>query len=116
MPFDRPRADEELRADLRVRAPVARKLSDVLLLGRELVTSFNHPPAHDLTCGEQFATRAVSKAVHPVVEEHLVRQTKLFARIRPPALATQPFAVQEVRAGKRHVDASAFEAFNRLSV
>ena len=37
MPFDRARTDEELRADLRVRATLGREPRDVCLLGSELI-------------------------------------------------------------------------------
>src|SRR5580765_3942865 len=37
MPFDRARAEEELRADLRVGVPIAGEPGDVLLLRRQLV-------------------------------------------------------------------------------
>ena len=37
MPFDRPRADEQLGTDLRVGEPLTGKPGDLSLLGRELV-------------------------------------------------------------------------------
>src|SRR2546423_13121768 len=41
---------------------------------------------------------------------------QLLARIEPPALPAQPFAVQEVSAGEVHPDASPGEPLDRLAI
>ena len=41
---------------------------------------------------------------------------ELLAGVEPAALAAQPFAVEEVGAGKRDADAGAAKAFDRLSI
>src|SRR4051794_19293583 len=59
VPLDRPRADEQLGADLRVGAPVPGQAGDLLLLGRKLVARVVAAPAHLLAGREQLAPGAV---------------------------------------------------------
>src|SRR6476646_2400033 len=72
MPFDRARAEEELRPDLRVRAPTLCKPGDVLLLWRELVTGVVAAPAHLLPRGQELVSGALREPVQPHRAQHVV--------------------------------------------
>src|SRR3954451_16060241 len=65
VPFDRPRAEEELRADLGVRAPVAREPRDLLLLRRQLVARVVAALAHLLPRRQQLVPGALGEPLPP---------------------------------------------------
>jgi hypothetical protein len=52
----------------------------------------------------------------PIPEEHFVRRAELLACVDTPAFATQPFPVDEVRAGEFGCHATARESVDRLAV
>ena len=53
---------------------------------------------------------ALGERLHADSREHLVGGAQLLARVEPPALAAQPFAVERVGAGELHADAGAARA------
>src|SRR4051794_15584961 len=61
MPLDGARADEQLRADLGIRAPIARQAGDLRLLRGELVARLHRALADGLTRGEQLAAGALGE-------------------------------------------------------
>src|SRR5580698_10668094 len=75
VPLDRARADEQLRADLRVRQAVAGQPGDLLLLRRELVARVGASLAHLLARGEQLAAGALGERLHPDRGEQAMRRT-----------------------------------------
>ena len=116
MPLDGARADEQLRADLRVREPVAGQPGDLCLLRRQLVARVVRPLAHGLAGGQQLATGALGEPLRPDAAEHLVGGAQLLAGVDAPVLAAQPFAVQEPGAGEVDHAAAAGEPLDRLAV
>src|SRR3954447_17252669 len=109
-------ADEQLGADLRVRLPVARHAGDLGLLGREDVAGLRCAPGRGLAGGQQLAAGALGERLGPDSVEVVVRGSKLLARVDAPVLATQPFAVGELRAGEVDHATAACEALARLAV
>ena len=61
------------------------------------------------------AARSANASV-PIAAEHLVRGAQLLARVHAPALAAQPFAVEQVGARELGADARAAEPLDRLAV
>ena len=100
MPLHGPWADEQPRADLRVRQPVAGESRDQLLLRRELVTSRVLSLADRPAGGQQLAAGALGERLHADGVESVVRGAQLFARVDAPALAAQPLAVEQLRPGE----------------
>ena len=66
VPLDGARTEEELGADLRVRATVASEPSDLLLLGRQLVAGVVAPLADLLAGGQQLVPGALGEAAAPM--------------------------------------------------
>src|SRR5262245_10561401 len=116
VPLDRARADEQLRADLGVRAPVTRQTGDLRLLGGQVVAGLHGALAHRLAGGQQLAAGALGEALGPHRREHLVRRAQLLARVHPPLLAAQPLAVEQPGAGEVDPAATAREPLDRLAV
>src|SRR5580704_11441911 len=75
VPLDRARADEQLRADLRVRQAVAGQPGDLLLLRRELVARVGASLAHLLARREELAAGALGERLHPDRGEQVVGRT-----------------------------------------
>jgi hypothetical protein len=97
VPLNRARAEEQPRADLRVRQAVARELSDLPLLRRQIIACFDGSPAGSLARRHQLATRALRERLHPHRREHVVCCAELLARVDPATLATQPLTVEQAR-------------------
>ena len=116
VPFDRPRADEELGGDLRIGVAVAREPGDVRLLRRELVARVVAALAHLLPGGRSSRRARSAKAVRAHRGEQLARGAQLLARVDAPALAAQPLAVQQARAGELGREPRAAEALDGLAV
>src|ERR1700678_1602927 len=116
MPFDGTGADEQVRADLGVRHSLPRESRDPLLLRRELVGYIVAGPADFLARGEQLDASAFGEGVRPHRGERAMGVTELFARVGPPSLAAQPFAVVEMGARQLDTDARPTEALDRLAV
>jgi hypothetical protein len=90
--FDGPRAEERLRADLWVRAPLARDSRAVQLLGVSWSSVLTVRLAHGLTDRHGLAARSVGKCLGAHRVENVVSGTGLLARFRAAVLATQPLA------------------------
>src|SRR4051794_1371088 len=101
--LDRPRTDEQLRTDLRVRMPLGGQPGDLRLLRRQQVPRLRREPAHGLARGLEFAAGAFGERLGAHRDEQLVGGAELLARVRAPALAAQPLAVEQ--AGARELDA-----------
>src|SRR5215475_9510267 len=65
VPLDRARADEELRADLRIRQAVAGEPGDLLLLRRELLVRAGDALARLLARSQQLAVGSLGERLHP---------------------------------------------------
>jgi hypothetical protein len=117
VPLDGPRAQEQLRADLRVRLPVRRTLRDLKLLPCKFVGRFHGAPAHR-PGGQQLAPGGLGINLHADVEEHLVCGAELLAGVDAAGIAAQPLAVDQQRAAVRDADANAGadETLERLAV
>ena len=70
--LDRARADEQLRADLRVGEPVASEPGDLSLLGGELIAGLICAFARGLAGGGQLAAGTFRERLHAHLAEHLV--------------------------------------------
>jgi len=78
----------------------------LIFLSRELATRCIVALADLLAPRDQFAGCAVGKCIHPHCDKHLVRPAELLTRINAPALAAQPFAVEQVGARSFRRDAA----------
>ena len=87
-----------LRADLRVRQAVAGEPGDLRLLRGQLVARLGAALADRLAGGEQLAAGALGERLDAHLGEHVVRRAQLLAGVDAPALAAQPFAVEQMRA------------------
>src|SRR5206468_12888085 len=89
---------------------------DGLLLGRQLVARLVRPPARLRAGGLKLVPRALREGIGAHRRERLVRLPQLLARVEPPALAPQPLAVQQPRAGELWAQRGAPEAIDGLAV
>src|SRR2546425_9287920 len=96
--LDRPRADEQSSADLRVGVAVTREQCDLPLLGCEVRGRLDGPLARVLSRRSQLAFGAVGTGSSAHGREHLVRSSEMLARLEPAALSTQPFPIEQVGA------------------
>src|SRR3954469_1073115 len=81
VPLDGAGAEEELGADLRVRASFARQASDLLLLRRELVARVVAALAHPFACGQQLVPGALGESVGAHRQERFAGDAQLLTRI-----------------------------------
>src|SRR5690349_22043556 len=116
MPLNGARADEQLRADLGVRAPIACKPRDMLLLWRELVACVIAALAHLFAGGQQLTPRTFRKPVRAHHDQHLVGGPQLRARVHPPVLSAQPLAVDQVAAGEVRTKTAVAQPVDRLPI
>src|SRR4051812_10870570 len=116
MPLDGARADEQARADLRIRIPVARESCDPSLLGGEVVARLGRARPHRLARGQQLATRAVGEPEGADAGEHAAGGAQLLARVHPAPLSAQPLAIEEPGAGEMKRCATASEPIDRSFV
>src|SRR5438105_4147271 len=114
--LDRARADEQPGADLRIREPVAGEPRDLGLLGGELVARLDGAFAGRLAGGQELAPGPLGEPLHAHRVQHLVGDAQLLARVDAAALAAQPLAVEQMRAGELHAHAGTAEACDRLAV
>src|SRR3954454_10357864 len=114
--LDRPRADEQLGADLRVGAPLAGQSRDLELLGRQGVPRVRRDPRHGVAGGDELAAGSLGERFGAHVAEALVGGAKACAGVCAPVLAPQPFPVYELAAGELDGGAAAREALDRLEV
>src|SRR4051794_17014894 len=103
--LDRTRADEQARADLGVREAVAGEPRDLGLPGGELAPRLDGDFTGGLAGGQELSSGALGESLGAHVGEHVVRSAQLLARVHPPALPAQPFAVGEMGAGEPRTDA-----------
>src|SRR4029079_3779362 len=96
--LDRARADEQLRADLRIGVTVSGQTRDLRLLRRQRVARVHRDPADGLARGQQLAARAIGKRLGPHAVEAVVGGTEDLARVGATVLASKPFAVDELAA------------------
>jgi hypothetical protein len=101
VPFDGARAEEQLRADLRVRVTVARELRDLGLLGREVVAAFRRTLADRLAGGHQLSTGALVEGFHVDRGEHVERRAQLLARAGPASRLNTVASATPFRTGNR---------------
>src|SRR5262249_5768828 len=99
-----------------VRVTLARELRDLRLLGSELVALLCAVTSHPLARRDQLAPGALGERLHADRDQHVVRRTQLLARIARPALAAQPLAVQQMRAGLSGCETAAAEPLDGLAV
>src|SRR3954453_7609872 len=83
VPLNGAGADEQLRADLGIRAPIARQAGDLRLLRGELVAGLHRTLADRLARGQQLAAGALGERFSAHRDEHLVRRAQLLARVDP---------------------------------
>src|SRR5258708_7488180 len=72
--------------------------------------------ADGLAGGQQLAAGPLGERLHADRGEHLVRCAQLRPRLGPAALAAQPLAVEQVRAGKLKTNAGAAQLADRLAI
>src|SRR4051794_37743070 len=117
VPLDRARADEELCADLRVRAALGGEACDLGLLRGEPVTGVGRALAHRLAGRHQLTSRAFSESVYAGdLGPHFVRDPEMLTSFGASALASQPLAVDQVGAGERRTDPRAAQTRDRLAI
>src|SRR4051794_946389 len=109
-------ADEQLRADLRVRETISGEPSDLRLLGCEDVEGVHSPSERSLPGSQELATGALGERPGPEATEQLVCGAQLITRIHPATLSPEPFAVEQMRAGELDADPGALEPLDRLAV
>src|SRR3954453_3946803 len=117
VPLDRARADEELCADLGIRAALGGEACDLRLLGGEPVARVGRALAPRLAGPPPLAGRAFGESVHAGdIRPHPVRDPEMLTSFGAPALASQPLAVDEVGAGERRSYARAAQTGDRLAI
>ena len=100
MVLDGARADEEVGGDLAVGVAVRRQAGDLRFLRGELVMRIHGPFSGMSARRLQLGPCTLGERVHPEVTEEVVGDLQLLARVKASAFASQPFAVEKVRAGK----------------
>src|SRR3954447_193658 len=117
MPLDRTRADEELCADLGIRAALGGEACDLRLLRGELVTRVGRALAHRLARRHPLTARAFGESVHAGdIRPHPVCNPEMLTSFGAPALASQPLAVDQVGAGERRSYPRAAQTGDRLAI
>src|SRR4051812_31420285 len=117
VPLDRARADEELCADLGIRAALGGEACDLPLLRGEPVTRVGRALAHSLAGRHPLTSRAFSESVHAGdLRPHPVRDPEMLTSFGAPALASQPLAVDQVSAGEGRTYPRAAQTHDRLAI
>src|SRR6185312_13634514 len=114
--FDRARADEELGGDLDVRLALRDEPRDLCLLWREVVLRLDGAFASVFARRAELDACSLRESFHTELGEQLVRHAQLLARVHTPAGASQPLAVEEMRAGEVKPAPSRREALDRVPV
>jgi hypothetical protein len=109
-------ADEQPRADLRIRQTVAGQLRDLRLLWGQPVARLDGALARRLAGRQQLACRARGERRGADRDEGLVRCAQLGPRLQPAAAPAEPFPVEEPGAGVLGADPRPAETFDRLAV
>src|SRR5206468_3471495 len=97
-------------------AAVASELRDVPLLRGELVVRLDGALAHPLAGGLQFDAGTLGECFHADRGEQVVGGAELRARIGTPALAAQPLAVEQVRAGEFRTQPRTTQPLDRFAI
>src|SRR3954468_1942644 len=116
MPLDSPRAEEELRPDLRVRQPIGGKQRDLPLLRGQIVASLDGPPTHLLAGGLKLVAGALGERLHADRGQHLVGRAQLFARVDTAVLAAQPLPVEQMSARELWTKRGPCQSLDRLAI
>src|SRR6478736_2557755 len=116
VPLDGARAEEQLRADLRVRPACLGQPRDVLLLGRQLVARLVDALADLAAGGPQLVPGALGETVGAHGDERVMCTPELLASIDAPVRAPQPFAVQQPAAGELGTKSRAAKAVDGFPV
>src|SRR4051794_40934422 len=117
VPLDRARADEELCADLGIRAALGGEACDLRLLRGEPVTRVGRALAHSLAGRHPLTSRAFNESVHAGdLRPHPVRDPEMLTSFGAPALASQPLAVDQVSAGEGRTYPRAAQTHDRLAI
>jgi len=114
--FDGARADEQAGADLWVRESVAGQPRDLGFLRGQLVVGLDSALAHGLARGQQLPAGSLGERLRPHRGKQVVGGAQLHARVHAPALAAQPFAVDQTPPGQLHPHAGAAQALDRLAI
>src|SRR5215218_9918540 len=114
--LDGARADEQPRADLRIRQALASEPRDLRLLGRELVTGLGGALAGGLAGRQQLARRAVGERLGADRAEELVCGAELGPRLEPAPAPAQPLAVEQLGPGMLRPVPGSAQAVDRLSI
>src|SRR3954471_16362290 len=117
VPLDRARADEQLCADLGIRAALGGEACDLRLLRGEPVTRVGRALAHRLAARHPLTSRALSESVLAGdLGPHPVRDPELLTSFGAPALASQPLPVDQVGAGEGRTYPRAAQTRDRLAI
>ena len=113
VPLHCARAQEKPGADLRIREPVQSQLSDLELLGSELISRFGRARTQMLAGSHRLALGALGKCDHPARSKHLMGGTEVRACLDPAPLAAQPLAVDELSTRKPSLQTRSAQVFDR---
>jgi hypothetical protein len=106
-------ADEQAGANLGIRQPVPGEPRDPRLLDRELAAHRGGAPADGVHGDRLPGTAGVGLGANR--GEHVTRGAQLPLRVRASVRATQPFAVEEMRARQRQTHPGAAGPLDRLT-
>ena len=116
MPLNGPRAEEEPRADLRIRQAVAGEPRDLPLLCGQIIAGLDGPLPHRLARRLELLAGALGERLHPDLDEHFVGRAQLLSRVDPAILTAQPLAVDQMRAGELGTEPGAAQPLDRLVI
>src|SRR3954468_3236776 len=116
VPFDGPRAEEELCADLGVRQALAGEPRDLALLRGQIVASLDGSPPHLLAGGLKLLAGALGERLHADRGQHLVGRAQLVARVDPAVLAAQPLPVEQMSPGELGTPPGPCQSLDRLAI
>jgi len=90
-------AEEEPRADLRIRQAIAGKPRDLEFLRGQILARLDGSLAHFLARGLKLVACALGESLHANRGELVVGGAELGTRVDPAMLAAQPLAEEQVR-------------------
>jgi len=114
--LDRARADEQPRADLRVRQALAGQPRDLRLLRGQLHGRLDRTLAGGLPRGLQLKPGPFGERPDTHRVQHLVGRAQVLPCLGAAALAAQPLPVQQVTASELGADPGPAEALDRLAI
>jgi hypothetical protein len=82
----------------------------------QVVARLDGPFAGVLRGPLEFRPGTFGECLHAELREQFVGGAQLLARVEPPALAAEPFAVQKVGAGELYADAGPLKPFDCLVI